>query len=66
MGEKEARKREEQMFLKNAILINQLDEAKEIIRKMLFVLGEYRVDYHNNPHHELIDKAEAFLKELAK
>ena len=42
--------------------INKLKEAEEIIRKMLFVLGEYRVDYHNNPHFELIDKASNFIK----
>ena len=41
---------------------DELADAKEIIRKMLFVLGEYRVGYRNNPHFELIDKAEAFLK----
>lgn len=65
MKEKEAKKRESAMFQKNTILINendrlkgQLEQAKEIIEKLMYTPRSCF------PWYCLFNKAKQFLKEI--
>ena len=44
MGEKEAKRRESEMFQKNAILLNKIDKLEAIIKKMK-CCGNCKHDY---------------------
>ena len=44
-------------------LEEQLEQAKEIIRKMLFALSDNRASFLSNPYYDLEKQAEQFLKE---
>ena len=76
MGEKEAKKREAAMFVKNTILINRtdkleeaLDHAKMIIRKLLKIEEEHMYFFcdgsEKDEYIKLRKEAEQILKEDA-
>lgn len=59
MSEKEYKRKSELMFEKNTILINQLEQAKGIIREFL----HNRKTPYLEGELDLFEKAETFLKE---
>lgn len=61
MSEKEYKQKTELMFKKNTVLINQLAEAKEIIREFLQHYNAKTIYVENMK--SLLNKAEDFIKE---
>ena len=68
MSEKDYKRKAEQMFQKNTVLINELEQAKEIIGELLktqppienvYDIGKFDIDDYK----DAIAKAEAFLNE---
>jgi len=59
MSEKEYKRKAELMFERNTILINQLEQAKEIIKLGLIAVNTSSAKYMSEYEH----KAEDFLKE---
>ena len=61
VSEKDYKHKAEQMFQKNTILINELEQAKKIITKFLL----WENDWHEKSEskYELLKQAEEFLKE---
>jgi len=59
MSEKEYKRKAELMFERNTILINQLEQAKEVIKLGLRAVNTSSAKYMSEYEH----KAEDFLKE---
>ena len=59
MSEKEYKLKTEQMFAKNTILINQLEQAKEIIKKFMKICEENGRQWNEDVYFEAME----FLKE---
>ena len=67
VSEKDYKCKVEQMFQKNTVLINELEQAKEIIRDLIKLYRDYpfkseiRLQKEWNEDEAKIKKAEAFL-----
>lgn len=63
MSEKDYKRKAESMFQKNTVLINELEQAKEIIRELLNIIDYLNEDEYGKEDFPVVHKAEAFLKE---
>lgn len=59
MSEKDYKRKAEQMFQKNTVLINELEQAKEIIREYMKATESWNYDFADIL--KCNKKAEAFL-----
>ena len=60
MGKKDCEEKLKQMFEKNSILINQLEQAKKLLKNWM---KEFNCKLSFNERAELVENTEAFLKE---